>query len=155
MKTTDVFAATNPALGSLVLHTFVKAFTDQSGHGMEHPLAFLPLTFALSEQYSQTFVGTNSRTGLFAWIDRNPTLQIGLADSIEAVAPFSREALCFGLRYGLLDITQESRLIPTSSFLLTSAKRKKLNTEVLSILSTAKQLGNWVANVDSTRQVFY
>lgn len=155
MKTTDVFADTNPALGSLVLYAFASAYSERDRRGPEHPLVFLPLPLTLSEQYARTFDGTNSRTGLYNWIARNPELPIGLAETVHAVAPFSREALCFGLYYGMLAMTDDARVLPSSSFRLTPTKRGRLDPEVRTVLSLASQLGAWAAESGGTRQVYY
>lgn len=155
MKTTDVFADTNPALGSLILHAFASAYSQRDGRGAEHPLVFLPLPLTLSQQYARTFASTNSTTGLYSWVERNPELPVGLADTVRAVAPFSREALCFGLRYGMLTLSNDARVLPTPGFRLTSAKRGRLDREVRAVLSLGSQFGAWAAEAGGARQVFY
>jgi hypothetical protein len=155
LKTTDVFADTNPALGSLVLFAYSTAYAERDTRGSEHPLAFLPLPLTLSQQYARTFKGTNSRTGLYTWVTRNPSLPIGLAETIRAVAPFTREALSFGLYYGMLILTEEARILPSPNFKLTPTKRNRLTPEIRAVLSLASQLGTWTADSGGTRQVFY
>ncbi|GEM86030.1 three component ABC system middle component [Meiothermus granaticius] len=155
MKTTDVFADTNPALCSLILYAFSSAYLERDGRGPEHPLMFLPVPLTLSQQYAQTFDGTNSSTGLYAWIARKPELLISLAETVRAVAPFSREALCFGLYHGMLTLSDEARILPSTNFKLTPARRGRLDPQVRAVLSLASRLGTWAAESGGTRQVYY
>lgn len=77
----DLYAMTNPALGGALLWAYLRG-AEGAGSALELPLLFLPVPVLLSSSLAETFDGTNSRTGLFAWLDRNPGLTVGLALSL-------------------------------------------------------------------------
>lgn len=154
-QSADVFANTNPALGALVLWAFCFGYRARDSLGVEHPLVFLPLPLVLSEVYATTFQGTNSQTGLFAWMERNPELHLDLPLNIEGTRQVTRNAFLFGLRYGILELSDQGRVLPNRNFNLSAAKRRQLGEAIRHALSLADRLGKWTGDVASTRTVFY
>ena len=154
-RTIDVYANTNPALGSLILWSFCSAFVEKNGEGVEQPLIYFPLPLVLSETYVQTFSGTNSKTGLHAWVERNQELHLSLARDVEVTRQVSRNALLFGIRYGLLELGSEGYVRPGSNFRLSSSRRRQLPDAVREAVALADRFGRWTGDVALTRNVFY
>ena len=155
LRTTDVYANTNPALCSLILWSFCSANIETTGEGVDQPLVYFPLPLVLSETYVQTFRGTNRRTGLHTWVERNQELHLSLAGDVAATRHFSRSALLFGVRYGLLELSPGGRVTPGPSFRLTSSGKRRLPDAVREAVSLADRLGKWTGDVAVTRNVFY
>lgn len=152
---TDVFANANPALGSLVLWSFCHGYVAKADRGAEHPLIYLPLPLVLSHTFQRTFERTNTRTGLHAWIERNPELHVDLGMSVKGTRQISRGALLFGIRYGLLELKEDARIYPNATYKLSKGRIRTMPEEVRSVLTLAERLGGWVGEVASTRTVFY
>lgn len=152
---TDVFANANPALGSLVLWSFCHRYVAKADRGAEHPLIYLPLPLVLSHTFRSTFEGTNTRTGLYAWIERNPELHVDLASSVEGTRQISRGALLFGIRYGLLELREDARIYPNAAYRPSKGRMRTMPEEVRGVLTLAERLGAWVGETASARTVFY
>lgn len=148
----DSFAATNPALCSLILRAFAEGYVEEDGEGVPVPLVLVPLPLVLSEAVASTLSATNSATGLLPWLARFQEVKIGMAERVARVAGFSRQALLFGLRYRVLGITPAGRVVPESAGLV-----KKPNfpasAEPGRFLSLAKRLGGWSGQVRSPETV--
>lgn len=143
-ESTDVFANTNPALGALVLWSFCTGHAKKAGEFPLHPLIFLPIPIILSDRFTRTFEGTNSSTGLFNWIERNPSLHVELPDSIRKSRSISREALVFGLRYGVLEVSAQGEVGARSAVNITRSRREKLPEGTKRSLVLAERFGSWI-----------
>lgn len=148
----DLFALTNPALGAALLWAFLNG-AEEDASGIEFPLMFLPLPILLSSSLSSSFNGTNSRTGFFEWIDRNPQLTVGLAERIERTALLSRRALLYAAQVRIITADAEGRF--RASGTLREAALRRSGETVRPLFPLAKRLGRWVGEVNSTRDVLY
>ena len=154
-ETIDIVATTNPAYCSLVLRSFVMAYVDAAESAEpEFPLAFFALPAVLSGTVSQTFQGTNSRTGLLNWISRSPEVRLELPSVLKRSVPTVRAALIFGLQTKVFELTPEGRIhLPPGRF----QREPKDPTKVELTRrhhSLAKSLGTWCGIVRSSSTVF-
>lgn len=152
MTAHDLFAMTNPALGAALLWAYLRG-AEEAGSGIEFPLMFLPLPILLSSSLSCSFDGTNSRTGFYEWIDRNPQLPVGLADRIGRTTLLSRTALLYAGQVRIITTDPEGRF-RTSGTLREAALRRSGDT-VRPLFPLSRRLGRWVGEVNSARDVFY
>ncbi|ADO69776.1 three component ABC system middle component [Stigmatella aurantiaca] len=154
MKTaSDVYAMTNPALCSLIICSFLEGHEASSGRGAEFPLLFLPIPLVLSETSRNTFSKTNSRTGFFTWIQRNPEILIDLAARINRTATYSREGLLFGARYRMLAGDNEGGMRTAKK--IVSSQLQSIHADLRSYFNIARRFGYWVAEVGSTRMILH
>ncbi len=149
----DVFSETNPAFCSCVLAAFTAGYLSQKEYGPEMVTAYLALPLALSGDRADTFVGTNKRTGLLEWLERNPQLQVGLAARINASMSIVTDAIRFGCFARVLIVDEDARLT------LGAMKLKKRALKLLSdgpahAIKHAERLGHWFAMAGSTRSIF-
>lgn len=143
---------TNPALGGALLWAYLRG-AEGAGAALELPLLFLPVPILLSSSLAQTLDGTNSRTGLFVWLDRNPGLTVGLAERVTKTAPITRRSLLYASRTGLLATDAEGRFHTTGATSERSLARS--GAAVKPLFPLAKRFGTWVGQVGSTRDVLY
>lgn len=148
----DVYAMTNPALGSAVLWSFLKG-AERGDRGVALPLLFLPLPILLSSTLAASFEETSSRTGFFGWLDRHPEVTVGLAERIQRTEAMSRRALLFAARTTLLTADATGAFRPTGA--LSDTKLRRAGAAVRPLFPLAKRFGIWVGEVGSTRDVFY
>jgi hypothetical protein len=148
----DIYAMTNPALGGALLWVYLRGAAGE-GQALELPLLFLPVPLLLSSTVADTFKGTNSRTGLFAWLNRNPGVTVGLAERVTRTAPITRTSLLYAARTGLIATDSENRFLATGA--VSDRKLAKAGPAVKPLFTLAKQFGSWVGQVGSTRDVLY
>jgi hypothetical protein len=152
-KTIDVFAGTNPALGAAVLRSFAEGYSSVDQEGALLPLMWLVLPQILSKRIGDTMRGTNVRTGLLNWIARNPEVSIGLANRVQATAPFTRDSIAFGIRYGLLKFS-DGRVLASDEGL-----RRQIRFPASDVrgqaLTRASRLGTWMAHMPNPHSIFY
>lgn len=153
-KAIDVFAATNPALGAVVLRSFATGYVTEENAGVPMPLIFFPLPIVLSRRLSATMEGTNVTTGLVTWLTRRPEVCLGLSDRIDGTGAFTQESVAFGIRYGLLSIVENGRIQPNSAGL-----RKQIRFSARDdrgrALNLASRLGAWMGRMPSPQSIFH
>jgi ABC-3C biological conflict system middle component len=102
----DVYALTNPAFWALALTQFVAGHREARGDyaptTCAYPLLFLPMPLVFSREALSRFEGTNRKSGLLAWLERNPSVRATAAPEILAAKPYTRSALTFALAHDLL-----------------------------------------------------
>lgn len=150
--TLDLYAMTNPALGSAVLWSFLHG-AGRADQGIELPLLFLPIPILLSSSLAASFEGTNSRTGFYAWLDRNPELTVGFGGMVQRTGPVTRRALLFAARTRVVTADAEGRFRPTRA--LNEDKLRRTGEAVRSFFPLAKRFGGWIAEAGSTRDVLF
>jgi Family of unknown function (DUF6521) len=149
----DAYAATNPAMCSLVLRAFVEGYCAVDSTGVPLSLILVPLPLVYTESLAQTLDSTNVTTGLVSWASRYPQVTVGLAERIESVAEHARNALLFGLRYQILNIGPNGRVMLDA----TGLKKKPafpMSTDIGRATGLARRLGAWIGQVQSPETVF-
>lgn len=145
----DIYSETNPAYCACVLAAFV---TGHKPPGPEIPLAYLALPIALSGDLSDTFEGTNTKTGLLEWLERHPRIRLGLRDRLNASMEIVTEGVRFGCFSRLLTVN-ETRLLTGTNKVKKSAI-DALTDESKRAIKHAERLGSWFAATGSTRSAF-
>jgi hypothetical protein len=149
----DTYAATNPALCSLALRAFAEGYAESNPDGLPLPLIILPLPIVLTEQIAATIDSTNVTTGLLPWIVRNQEITIGLWDKVARTSVFSRQALLFGIRYRIINMTADGRLLPDKTG-LARQPTFPASTEPGRAIRFAKRLGIWMGEVREMDTIF-
>ena len=148
----DLYAMTNPALGSAVLWAFLQG-AERGERGVELPLLFLPIPILLSSSLASTFNGTNSRTGFFVWLDRHPEVTVDLPERVRLTRPISRRALLFASQTRLLTADADGFFRSTGA--VSDTKLRQAGDAVRPLFPLAKRFGTWLGEVASTRDVLY
>jgi hypothetical protein len=149
----DIYSETNPAFCTYALVSFVRTYTCVNARGPEVPMVYLSLPVALSGELGGTFLSTNKNTGLLEWLERNPQVQIGIAERVNACMEIVTEAIRLGCFTNVLKFDEGARLLLGDRKLNQSAA-KALRDEPATVLKRAERLGYWFAMSGSTRTVF-
>lgn len=149
----DIYSEVNPAFCAYALAGFTAAYLSVTVGGPELPTAYLALPIALSGDLGGAFDGTNKSTGLLQWLERNPQVQVGLAERVNASMDVVTEAIRFGCFARVVAVDGAARLQ------LGDRKIKRgavdaLSEEPAQALKRAQRLGYWFAAAGSTRTVF-
>ena len=154
MSAIDVYAATNPAFGALVLHAFAMGHTGHpEARPPEFPRFFLVLPLLLSAKGLSSFDGTNVQTGFFGWLDRRPEITVSLAANVRAGIQYTRAALRFAVRH---------RLVQASGYHFAALDRPPwrnppwtVTDERGQIIRCSRRFGTWLSHVPDTVTVFH
>jgi len=150
----DVFAATNPALGSLVLRQFLDGFCSIRTEGADFAILYLPLPILLPEELASTFDGTNRKTGFMAWISRSPIVPARLPHRLYLTTDFSRIAMEFGVRHGVIQLAPTGKFRPTAIGLFKKPTLPASNS-VGKTFNLARRLGGWIAEIPAVATVYF
>ncbi|MFE4573069.1 three component ABC system middle component [Paenibacillus chitinolyticus] len=149
MISTDVFSITNPALGSLLLWSFLQGYESNEEGGCPFPLLFLPLPLVLSQSIRSEFKGTNAETGLYTWIARKQKVLINLSMRVEKSSHLSRNAITFASGNQLLTIQGNGSVISNSKGIVKS-RISNSSDEIKEMLQVSNRLGKWFSQINST-----
>ncbi len=150
----DVFAEANPAFLSTILWSFLTGYGEAEGDGCDIPLAFLPIPILLCRDLAATFAHTNATTGFVNWLTRNQVVIVGLASRIEMTSHFTRQALLFGIRYGLIELGEGGRFRARTHPRVTS-RITHLPNETKDPILLAKRLGIWLGRAGTTSGIYH
>lgn len=149
----DIYAETNPAFCALILAWLASGYLEPSDRALEVPAAYIAVPLILSEQFAPAFDGTNKRTGLLAWIDRNPGVLVGIADRINATSELVTDAIRYGALSETLRLGTDGCLAPGPKNLW-GARKVLADDYVADACKRADRLGYWFAGVGPTRAIF-
>lgn len=149
----DLFAETNPAFCAYAVYRFSSAYASVHRRRTDLPLAYLALPLALSADLAGTFEKTNRNTGLREWFERNPEVQVGIHERVNACLSIITEAIRFGCFAGILEMDEDARIAPVASAVRKSAVNV-LDEDSRASLKRAERLGVWFATAGSTKVVF-
>ncbi len=149
----DLYAEINPAFVAYLLVSFVRGFTEVNESGPELPLAYLALPLVLSGDLNSSFESTNRRTGLQEWLERNPQIEVDLAERLNSSMGFIADAVQLGCFSRILRLGQDAR-ISLGEHALRKNLAAGLSEELARSVRHADRLGFWCAAAGSTKTVF-
>ncbi|MEK3742406.1 three component ABC system middle component [Brevibacillus fluminis] len=152
MISTDVFSITNPALGSLVIWSFLQGYEENEKSGCSFPLLFLPLPLILSKSIRDEFKGTNAETGLYTWITRKQNVLINLDLRINKCSDLTRNAIIFGCTNEILVIRENGKLHSNNKGVY-KGRINNSSDEVKEMINVSKKLGIWLSQINSTSSI--
>lgn len=150
----DALAHSNPALGALVIYSFVRGFQAEGGDGPHFALAFIPVPIALSHPLAATFEGTQAGTGLLRWLEREPWIRLELAEHLRDARRISRGGLVFGLQRGVLALDEAGRLSAKAGRLFREPRDPVGASIAERSYTVAARLGVWCAQLPDAAAVF-
>lgn len=135
----------NPAFCSLLLMDAIGGYRSRNEGGMPYPVAFLILPLVLHEQTREALPNT-IRTDLHVWLQNRPEIRYEAGRRIGQLIPYTKEALIFGMRHGLIDIDPQGTLLVQRS--TSSRARPELQpVQISAIRNRAGFLGKWFAKL--------
>lgn len=135
----------NPAFCSLLLMDAVGGYWSRNEVGMPYSVAFLILPLVLHEQTREALPKT-IRTDLHVWLQNRPEIRYEAGRRFAQLIPYTKEALIFGVRHGLIEIdSQGMLLVQRSTF--RRATPELQSVEISTIRNRAGFLGKWFAKL--------
>jgi len=134
----------NPALIALLIAEAAREYEAQA-EPMSWPMTFLIPPLVLHRP-TRDALPQNTRTHLSTWISRQPVLHAGFPERAVAMAPLAREALRFGLRHGVL-VVSDGRVRGV-------VNQTPPPGDLRVLIRKAALLGRWLAKTDQPSTVF-
>lgn len=150
--TLDIYAYTNPAFTALILTEFSAHYTipptkSKQLVGPALPLLFLAYPILFSEKGRMSFLGTNSSTGFFGWLERHPEVRVDFAQEVRAGKPYVQNALLFAVDHELLE-SDGWHFRPSIHSPWKRPTWKVKTDERGQMLFNARSLGVWMGSVN-------
>lgn len=149
----DLFAETNPAFGVFTIVAFCRSFLERSENAPMVALLYLAVPIALSGDVQASFSGTNSRTGLLAWLNRYPEIHLGLGARLDASVPIVSASVKLGLASRAL-VLGENGIIGLGSNAPAKVHAERLPLEAKQVIKRAERLGTWMAEAGTAGSIF-
>ena len=134
----------NPAFGAFLLRAAASAHSKECNQGLPLALAYMILPVALHGRSRRSLPET-TRTRMVTWLARYPEARIGVAQRVQAVSPYTREALIFALRHRLLALDEFANLSPVRRRLRSYSP--KAGSDAAHCVDAAELLGRWFARI--------
>jgi hypothetical protein len=149
----DLFAETNPAFGVFTIVGFCRTFWDASETAPAVALVYLAMPIAMSGDTQASFLDTNSRTGLLAWLNRYPEIRLDLGARLDASLPIVSAAVKLGLTSRALELGKGG-VIGLGNNVPAKAHAERLPYESKQVIRRAERLGIWMARAGTTGSIF-
>lgn len=150
--TTDVFAHSNPAFCSTLLHSFVFGYANTGPERAPFILMYVVLPIAASSRQSKFFKGTRKDTGLTRWIHRHPEATLGLDRQISTLLPITKAAIEVAFLAQTLKVDRGAVALGNNGA-QSFEKRYPSSVTVGRALRRASRFGAWCGQVDSAATV--
>ncbi|MFF2912786.1 MULTISPECIES: three component ABC system middle component [Paenibacillus] len=140
-------AVQNPALGALLLWTFVNEFykssAEQEGPILPHIMLVLPILF--NQDFVENIYKRNKKGGLYNALNDEMALFIGVQNRMQTMSDITFKSLnvCSSAKIVLLD-KNNFQFIPVR----TKIPDYKHNEGIHKMLAAAKRLGYWFATIE-------
>jgi hypothetical protein len=140
----------NPAYLAILLHQVSSGYESQRAQALPFALAFIALPIVMHRSTAKVLPKT-SVTKLHLWLTENPEVLFEFGQRAASYAPYVREAISFGVSYGLLEFSQGSSIGKTRL-----SKLKGWEKESLPRIETAQALlvGKLLGKEGDVRNIF-
>lgn len=149
----DVYAEINPAFCACVLSSFISSYKSARGKNTPLALVYLALPIALSDDLSDSFVGTNKKTGLNVWVERSPQTILTLADRVNSTLSVTDEAVRFGCLARILKLESDATLSLGNNAFKKIKVSELDDSEIQRAFRRSDTVGHWFASAGSVRAV--
>lgn len=144
----------NPSFCATLLAEAAADHQRRNRQPLPFPLAFLVLPVVLHRTTREALPSTTV-TALLPWIERNRETLAGFPTRVASMRDVTREAIVFGLRHGVLDITEPADLTVGPHRKTATPRRTPLFTdEVRACLDRAAFVGRWFAAAGTTATIY-
>jgi hypothetical protein len=142
----------NPAFCAYLLRNALAGFEEISEEGIPFAQIFFILPLILHKK-TRELLPKSAGTKLHVWIQKNPSILIGLPSRIRNLVPFTREAIMFGLHMDFFAITENGNVISRKAR-LRKKPRWPSDSEPGRILRKSQLIGKLLANAGNTTTIY-
>ena len=150
MRPTEIAHLFNPAFNASLLHKSVLAYNNEVNYSMPFPMSYLILPIVLHSKTRQ-ILPKRVTTKMHTWIVKNQIVKMGFSNRASQLAGYTREALLFGFRLGIINLTDNAGLV--------SHKHKHLqswpkDSDAYECVVSASFIGRWFGVSGGMSSVF-
>jgi hypothetical protein len=149
--TIEIRSLFNPAFCAVVIHEFLKGYIPLDSKGAHFPLLFFVLPITMQKSIREKMQGTNSATGLHRWLIERPEVRVEIAQVMNGMSPFTKQALLFGMQSKVLSIEGGRVTIATSRNL---KRPTDWEDERGDIIKKSSLLGKWFAQIEDPTTIY-
>ena len=143
----------NPAFCGRILSIAITEYESKSGDAMPFPLVYLILPMVLHKKTRQKMPKRISRKKLLNWALENQDIMIGFAARSRGMVEITNESIEFLLSSGLIQITEEGKLIKNPARKALS-ETQYVNDEIRDCISKTKIVAKWFADAGTAKNIF-
>lgn len=146
----------NPAFTGALLRRSLDTYSDEIGSGMPFGLVFLVLPMSLHPGTARRLPARPASTPLHTWLHReeNRDVVIDFGERVQALVPFTREALLFAAQRGVVAFDDNGLLRPGTATLRGLTNYREVGDEVREAFRRSEQVGRWFALSGTTTTIF-
>lgn len=141
----------NPAFCSILLQNSIKGFQKEREQGMPYSLLFLVLPLVLHGSTRRALPATTAAK-LHVWLQQQPEVLVGFGNRARNLAPYTKEALAFGMQTGIINLCNDG------TFTWVKYKLKAVswssNTETAICYEKANFIGRWLAQAGELSTIY-
>jgi hypothetical protein len=151
-RSTEEAHLLNPSFCSLIISSAVGGHVEAGEPSMSYPLAFLVLPAVLHKATRERLPrGVN--TALSNWLEEHSDLLLRFPDRARSLAPFTREAILFGVAYHMIQVLADGTLMYGPTVYSTKQFLAETTDEVRDCVKKARFVGRWFAKAGSPATV--
>ena len=128
----------NPAFCCLLLREFVRSYASEAGKPPDFSLLFIALPLVLHGDARRS-LPKSMATRHHAWLESNQWLRIGFVERCRGLVAYVKQALLFGYRHGLLEVTSNGQIS------VARRRSRSITWGVKNLQSVSELLLWWVA----------
>ncbi|OMF08728.1 hypothetical protein BK131_25635 [Paenibacillus amylolyticus] len=132
----------NPALGALLLYTFVSEYFMTKDEGPTLPHLMLVLPILLNKDFVEKIYKRNKKGGLYNALNDDMTLFIGVQNRMQSMSDLTFRSINLCLSANVVVLVKDKyKFLP----LRNKVPYYKHNEDIHKMLAAAKRLGYWFA----------
>jgi len=146
----EVAYSLNPAFCGMAVRECVAEYAKAAGRAMPCSLPYLALPMVLHKKTRESMPST-VRKRMHPWLAENQWARLGFDLRARAMVPFTREALIFLIRSGVITVTPAGNLASSAE---DAAGSGGGSPEVLDCAKKARIAGRWFTPYDNPAEIF-
>ncbi len=139
----------NPAFCAVLLQSSIKGFQSQQDRGMPYPLLFLVLPIVL-HSYTREILPKSTATKMHVWLQEHPEVRIGFVERSRNLVPYTKEALIFGVRTGIIAVGSDGSFTRVQRVLKTPGTDSYIDR----LVKRTDFLGRWLTQIEEPSNIF-
>ncbi|BCL83657.1 hypothetical protein ccbrp13_61220 [Ktedonobacteria bacterium brp13] len=155
IRSPEIERLLNPIYCSCLLSKFTSSYNSLSQEKLLYPLIFVCLPLVLQSNTRAVIIKHNKNYGLHRLIRENPQTLIKLPQRVESFNSVTKDALLFGVNYGLLDIEVEYSTVTSNNKLMRQINKAFDNGEEAQPFKASELLGYWFAQLSAAEVLLH
>lgn len=142
----------NPAFCCLTITLACVGYNENRNQPLPFALTFMVLPIVLHKHTRESLPRT-SRTSIPSWLQDHAEARLGFHERLMALRPYTREAICFGLAFEWIAISDTGDVRCVAPNTLVKGAIRSMSGDARDCLSRARFLGKWLGTTISTETI--